>query len=115
MEKNDNVDVVCGGNDTVRYANTIHRESGKPLGGWANGVGLVLTWQSGSVKEVGRNGIQIEDVIEVLIARLEIFQESTYRCKENGEAIEYLIAALETLQERTRNRIKRGVEGTSEV
>jgi hypothetical protein len=50
-----------------------------------------------------------------LIARLDFFQKSAYRCKENGEAIEYLIAALEALRERTKNRINRGVEGTNVV
>jgi hypothetical protein len=115
MEKKDNVEVVSGGNDAVKYANMIDRESGKPLGGWASGLGLNLTWQSGPVKEVGKNGAQVEDLIEVLIARLDFFQEGAYRCKENGEAIEYLIAALEALRERTKNRINRGVEGTNVV
>lgn len=70
-----------------------------------------IKFQKGTVLENGVNGAQIEDVIEVLIERLQGFQKGKFSCRENALAITKLQEARMWLEERTRNRKKQGVEG----
>jgi len=74
-----------------------------------------IKFQSGPVKENGKNGCQIEDVIRVLVDRLQGFQAGRFRCEENNTAIVHMQSALRALQSRTRDRISRGVEGKDEA
>lgn len=74
-----------------------------------------IQWQDGPVGEVGVNGCQVEDVIDVLVARLTELNVDPYRCRENSLAITKLEEARLWLNERTRARTARGVEGTSAV
>jgi len=70
-----------------------------------------IKFQEGTVLENGVNGAQIEDVIEVLIERLQGFQKGKFSCRENALAITKLQEARMWLEEHTRNRRKQGVEG----
>lgn len=63
-----------------------------------------IKFQEGTVLENGVNGAQIEDVIEVLIERLQGFQKGKFHCRENDLAITKLQEAKMWLEERTRNR-----------
>ncbi len=75
----------------------------------------VLSWvkfQKGPIKENGVNGCCNEDLIAMVIDRLQSFQESPYKCRENALAITKLEEALQWLNWRTRGREKRGIEGT---
>ena len=72
-------------------------------------------FQKGPVKEEGVNGVHNEDVIAMVICRLESFQNGKYRSKENDMAIQKLEEALMWLRKRTNARVMRNVEGTSEV
>lgn len=72
-----------------------------------------ITFQKGPVAEVGVNGCQTEDVIEVLIDRLKSMNVPPYNTRETSLAITALEEADNWLQRRTRDRIRRGVEGTS--
>lgn len=74
-----------------------------------------INFQKGPIKECGVNGVHNEDLIHIVIKRLEDFQCSDYRCSENAEAIDYLYKALDSLRSRTNKRAARGVEGTSAV
>ena len=74
-----------------------------------------VTFQSGPIKENGVNGVANEDLISMVIMRLQSFQNSEYNCRENALAITKLEEALLWLRARTMGRDKRGVEGTSEV
>jgi hypothetical protein len=56
------------------------------------------------------DGTTNEDVLEVLINRMEYLQ-GKFPCKENEYAISNLQQALIWLNERTKNRVQRGVEG----
>ena len=79
-------------------------------------VNAIIKFQDGPIKEVGINGIQNEDLLEVLIDRLEYLQEKDggkYACEENDTALHCVKAARKALVIRTRNRVNRGVEGTS--
>jgi len=72
---------------------------------------IKVKFQDGPVKEVGVNGCQTEDLIDICIRRIEIFQDGPFKCEENKLALEYLRIALFWLEKRTKNRIKQGVEG----
>jgi len=71
-----------------------------------------IHFQEGAVKETGVNGIFMEDIISICINRLENFQNSDFRCRENAVAITKLEETLMWLRKRTLNRQKRGVQGT---
>jgi len=68
--------------------------------------------QDGPIKEAGLNGCQVGDMIAVarhIINELNI----KYPCRENAMTITKLDEALMWQAERTRNRVERNVEGTS--
>lgn len=74
-----------------------------------------IHFQEGPIKECGVNGVNNEDLINMVIRRLECFQESDYKCRENALAITKLEEALLWLRKRTMGREARGVEGTSKI
>lgn len=74
-----------------------------------------IKFQKGPIKENGVNGCHNEDLIAIVIDRLQCFQESSYKCRENAIAITKLEEALMWLRKRTDDRIKRNVEGTSQL
>jgi len=69
-------------------------------------------FQEGPINEVGVNGVMNEDLIAMVINRLEHFNQSDFRCRENSMAITKLEEALLWLRKRTMGREQRGVEGT---
>lgn len=71
-----------------------------------------IHFQEGPVLECGSNGVANEDLINMVIERLEHFQNSEYACRENAVAITKLEEALLWLRKRTMAREQRGVEGT---
>lgn len=73
-----------------------------------------IRFQLGPIAEVGVNGTTIEDVIDVLIARLEGFNRGPLRCRENSLAITSLEEARNWLLQRTRTRVSQGVEGVNQ-
>lgn len=75
----------------------------------------VIRFQDGPIKESGVNGVMDENLIAVVIDRLEGFQSSKYACQENQDALNHLETALGYLQARTAKREARGVEGTHTV
>lgn len=75
----------------------------------------VIHFQEGPIKESGVNGVCNEDLIAMVITRLEHFQKSEFACRENALAITKLEEALLWLRKRTMGRENRGVEGTHEV
>lgn len=72
-------------------------------------------FQEGMVKEKGLNGIFMEDLIAICINRLENFQTSEFKCRENAVTITKLEESLMWLRKRTLNRQKRGVQGITIV
>lgn len=56
------------------------------------------------------DGTTNEEVIEMLIDRLKVLGDK-FPCKENSCCITHLEEALMWLEKRTKDRIKRGVEG----
>lgn len=81
---------------------------------------LSILWQDGPRgKEDGTlaapNGAFVEDVLWAALQRLEFFQESQYRCRENAIAITKIEEALFIMKDRQLSRSYRGVEGKHEV
>ena len=90
-------------------------ENGMPAGGVTNGVGISISWQNGPL---GRgpdrkepNGAFVEGVIAAALDRLEWYQATKFKCRENSLAITKLQEALHWCDHRTRDREKRQVEG----
>ena len=69
-------------------------------------------FQEGPIKECGVNGVCNEDLLAMVICRLEHFQKSEFACRENAIAITKLEESLLWLRKRTMGRENRGVEGT---
>lgn len=78
-----------------------------------HGVGVDLHFQDGPIKEHGINGTTNEEVIELLIERINSLNQPPFNCRENSLAITKLEEALLWLKRRTEKRIERGVEGTA--
>ena len=74
-----------------------------------------VQFQNGPIKEAGVNGCHHEDLLAIVIHRLQAFQLGDFKCSENALAIEKLEEATHCLNQRTEARQKRGIEGTSEV
>ena len=74
-----------------------------------------IHFQEGPIKEHGVNGVANEDLLVMVIRRLQGFQDSPYSCRENAMAITKLEEALMWLRKRTMGRENRGVEGTHTV
>lgn len=74
-----------------------------------------VDFQEGPIKECGVNGVNNEDLIVMVLTRLDSFQKSEFRCRENAVAIGKLEEALLWLRKRTMGREKRGVEGTHSI
>lgn len=72
-----------------------------------------VNFQDGPVREVGVNGCHQEDLLEIIIDRLQGFQAGDFACRENALALTKCQEALFWLQHRTAQRVKRGVEGTN--
>lgn len=74
-----------------------------------------VDFQCGPIKESGVNGCCNEDLIAMVIERLNGFQNSEFKCRENAVAITKLEEGLMWLRKRTTDREIRNVEGTHEV
>lgn len=77
-------------------------------------VGAV-NFQKGPIKENGVNGVANEDLLIMVKTRLEHFNQTEFRCKENSMAITKIEETLMWLRKRTLGREDRGVEGTHKV
>lgn len=82
---------------------------------WPKAILAQVDFQEGPIKECGVNGVCNEDLIAMVICRLEYFQKSEFSCRENALAITKLEEALLWLRKRTMGREKRGIEGTNRI
>ena len=74
-----------------------------------------VRFQNGPIKENGVNGCYQEDLLHIVLDRLNNFQKGDFRCRENSLAITKIEEALHWLRHRTQDREDRRVEGTSKV
>jgi hypothetical protein len=77
---------------------------------------ISFTMQNGPIGENGNgvNGCQIDDIIATAKTILEGLNEQV-RNNHNIEAIKYLGRAMSELEARRLDRVRRGVEGTSQL
>ena len=80
-----------------------------------NQVVCEVNFQNGPIKEAGVNGVMNEDLLAIVIDRIEGFQSGPYECEENQTALQCLRDAMEAFDDRTVAREKRGVEGTNTI
>ena len=73
---------------------------------------MTIQFQQGLPPDVGLNGVRVEDVIEVAIAKLETYQAGKLACSENGDAINSLLSAKDALKRRSQRRMLQGVFNT---
>lgn len=91
-------------------------KDGNPAGGLTIGEGINIRWQNGPL---GRgndrkepNGAFVEGIISAAIGRLEFYQASKFKCRENALTITKLEEAMHWCCARTDRREKAGTEGT---
>lgn len=93
--------------------------NGNPAGGTTTGRGFQIEWQDGPLAVDGQrrepNGAFVEDIIQAAVGRIQFYNETKFKCRENSLAITHLQEALHWLQHRTADREARGVEGTHAV
>lgn len=75
----------------------------------------LIVFQNGPIKEAGVNGLTHEVLLAILIDRLASFQAGPFPSEYNLQALNHCKCALDALHSRTRDRIKRGVEGRTQV
>ena len=96
-------------------------EKGNPAGGTTTGTGIKISWQNGPLgrpedgTRIEANGAFVEGVIAAAVDRLEYYQASKFKCRENALAITKLEEALHWLNSRTAKREAQKVEGTHAV
>jgi len=90
--------------------------AGIPAGGTVRGVGISIDWQNGPLGRDGErippNGAFVETVILSVLIRLEHYQATQFKCRENALAITKLEEALHWLNARTNRREVAKTEGT---
>lgn len=99
-----------GAGNANHFYNVYGKEEGKP-----HAVLGQIKFQNGPIKEAGVNGVMNEDLIAIVIDRMQGFQAGQYSCRENAIALTKLEEALMWLRKRTQDREDRGVEGTSTI
>lgn len=113
----------CGrfvnGKQSQFFVREVTNDVGVPTGGEFSGVGIQINWQDGALKYDGtckpQNGAFVEDVLIAAKTRLEFFQNSSFKCRENALAITKIEEALHWLEHRTKVRVERQVEGAHVV
>lgn len=75
----------------------------------------VIKFQHGPIGEVGINGISNEALLAIVEDRLKGFQSGPFACADNAFALGSVQLAMDALNHRTRERVERGVEGTTQV
>lgn len=76
----------------------------------ASGVEQSIQFQHGPIADNGINGIQNEELLDLLACRLRALNDK-FPCRENSIAITHIETACLWLRERTRIRREQGVEG----
>ena len=102
-------------------ANHQNDENGNPAGGLTTARGIRIEWQNGPLgrsedgTRIEPNGAFVEGVIAAALDRLEYYQASKFKCRENALAITKLEEALHWCGHRTAKREAQKVEGTHKV
>ena len=94
-------------------ATNNRNDQGHITGGVVHSVGVDIVWQDGPINRAsGQNGALVDDVLWAAQQRLEAYQETDLRCRENALAITKIEEARHWLAARQAGRTERGVYGT---
>lgn len=111
---NPNIAITVTGEHGAGGANYKYSISRNKIGSAFGEYGSV-SFQSGPIKENGVNGCHQEDLLAIVIDRLQSFQEGPYPCRENAIALTKCQEAMHWLNHRAQNRTKRGSEGRNKA
>ena len=103
-----NFSVDSDGHPTGGFTFLVEPESDDPVPDAA----MSIRWQEGIIGLDGQNGAFVEDVLEAARQRLQFFNTTEFRCRENSIAITKIEEALQWLDWRTRARLLADVENT---
>ena len=73
-----------------------------------------ISFQNEPVGEAGVNGVTEGALLAIVADRLRDLQNGPFACRTNALALTKIEEALHWLEARTKERISRGVEGTSQ-
>ncbi len=105
---------VCTTDKISRTCHAYHHYEIHVIGSTGGPV-AEINFQNGPVGEVGANGCSNEDLLAIVIDRLECLDAGKFPCEENKSALSHARLALTRLNDRTFNREKRGVEGRNKA
>ena len=83
------------------------------VGAAAPMANILVKFQTGPYQEAGLNGTFVEDLLVIARDRLEEYQAGPFPHRDNAAALAEIEWALFFLNKRTKDRLARGVEGTS--
>ena len=99
--------------DSLTYLQAQEKEDGNPTHHdfevrrtLDNKVLGKVHFQQGALGDEGPNGILNEDLLMMIIDRVESFQSSKLRCRDNENALQHLYEALFWLNQRNSKRSK---------
>lgn len=122
IERENMIELKNGSLLTNKYTKVYHEEDIEfnaphhfEVQGTNGAVLSKINFQCGPIKESGVNGVNNEDLINMVLVRLKGFENSEFKCRENAIAITKLEEALLWLRKRTSDREIRNVEGTHVV
>lgn len=75
-------------------------ETAKRMSPWLKMPWISIKLQEGDRKKHGQNGTTMEKVLDLIIARLESYQNARYTNQDNELALMYLKEAKEALKRR---------------
>ena len=84
------------------------------FGGKPQQTGLLVQFQDGPTKEIGRTGVTIEALLAISLHRLEFFNQGAMHSEYNDTALQGLRTALGALKARTVERLEDGKLGTAQ-
>ncbi len=116
--KSSNDNIYISVIDEPGQGGACHRyEIGRVLAKGAKAVGAYgfVNFQTGPKETTSVNGCQNEDLLAIVVDRLQHFQQGDFVCRENALALTKIQEALHWLEARTRDRLWRGVEGTNKL
>lgn len=102
---------------TFKATNELDAQ-GRPNGGTVVGTGLSITWQKGPIRDEESglpgepNGAFVETVLAAVLQRVEHYNTTEFRCRENSLALTHMEEALHWLNARQLRRAAEGVDGT---
>lgn len=107
---------VSGDKSHVVRGYDLVEQNGNVWYGEVLSTGLKIEWQDGPAGKDRENinGAFVEDVLAACKHRIEVYQDSPFKCGENSSAIYHIEQAIRVLQSRRKDRRDRGVEGANE-